>query len=356
MNLTQQNKRKRTRMMMTVMMATLSIICAYKSNAQSTDNKKSIHVGLIYPISNHGARAGEYTNVFSLNGIAGVSHEETSVSVAGVTNVIKENGSGVQIAGVSNHIHKKAEGAQIAGMINTYETANGTQIAGFGNIASDSVEGTQIAGFINTAGSINGFQLGGFINTANYVDGIQTAGFINIAKKVKGVQLAGFINIADSSEYPIGIINIISNGEQSISVTTDETLTTLVSFRSGSRKLYGILGIGANFKNSTDAFALEAGIGANLLNKPSFRLSAEAVTITLTGFNGGGYQRNSLRIMPSVKVTDRIELFGGPTLSYVQTNTKDGRELMKHSIWDNGHHDLRGFTAGATGGVRYLLK
>ncbi|HEY8933782.1 MAG TPA: hypothetical protein VIM65_01115 [Cyclobacteriaceae bacterium] len=355
MNLTQQNKRKRIRMMMTVMMATLSIICTYKSNAQSAD-KKSIHVGLIYPISNHGVRAGEYTNVFSLNGIAGVSHEETHVSVAGVTNVINENGSGVQIAGVSNHIHKKAGGAQIAGVVNTYETGNGTQIAGFGNIASDSVEGTQVAGFINTASYVNGMQLGGFINTANDVDGMQTAGFINIAKKVKGVQLAGFINIADSSEYPIGIINLIRNGEQSVSVTTDETLTTLVSFRSGSRKLYGIIGLGGNFKNSTDNFAIEAGIGANLLNKPSFRLSVEAVSITLTGFNSGGYQRNSLRIMPSVKVTERIELFGGPTLSYVQTNTKDGRELMKHSIWDNDHKELRGFTAGATGGVRYLLK
>jgi hypothetical protein len=49
------------------------------------------------------------------------------------------------------------------------------------------------------------------------------------------VQIAGFINIADSSDYSIGIINIIRQGEKGIGVSVDETKTAMVSFRSGGR-------------------------------------------------------------------------------------------------------------------------
>ena len=84
----------------------------------------------------------------------------------------------------------------------------------------------------------------GSLIRAGDIKGSQIAGFMNIARKVKGVQIAGFINIADSSATPIGLINIIRNGEKSISISADETLTWLLSFRSGGKILYGIVGGG----------------------------------------------------------------------------------------------------------------
>jgi hypothetical protein len=86
-------------------------------------------------------------------------------------------------------------------------------LAGFANVARE-VTGPQFAGFSNVARNIVGSQFSGFINTAEDVKGSQFAGFINVARKVSGVQVSGFINVADSSDYPLGIINIIRNGEK----------------------------------------------------------------------------------------------------------------------------------------------
>jgi hypothetical protein len=36
------------------------------------------------------------------------------------------------------------------------------------------------------------------------------------------VQLSGFINIADSCDYPIGLVNIIKNGDAAIGASIDE--------------------------------------------------------------------------------------------------------------------------------------
>src|SRR5690606_22674579 len=132
--------------------------------------------------------------------------------------------------------------------------------AGFANFVVDSVTGSQFAGFINVAKDIKGTQF---------------AGFINIARKVKGAQIAGFINIADSSDTPIGLLNIIKTGEKSIGVSVDDQLTTLVTFRSGGKILYGILGAGYNFENEKEQYAFEAGLGAHFFNGPRFRIHAE---------------------------------------------------------------------------------
>src|SRR5690606_35910061 len=176
------------------------------------------------------------------------------------------------------------------GFINTYQKAEGTQFAGFANIAKSQITGTQFAGFINNSGNIKGSQFAGFINQAAQVDGTQMAGFINnagdvngtqiagfinVAKKIKGSQIAGFINVADSSDYPIALINIIKNGEQQIGVSIDESQTTILSFRSGSKNLYGILGAGLNFKRAKVQYAWEAGLGMHIFPGKAFRINPE---------------------------------------------------------------------------------
>jgi hypothetical protein len=257
---------------------------SFFANAQKVHIGK-VNVGLAYPISTKGTHAAADTNYFSLNLIAGVSAAERGFSFAGISSVVKNDVSGMMFAGFSNHVGKGVEGMMFAGFMNSYAEAKGMQFAGFSNISKGNVTGAQFSGFLSKATDVQGAQLAGFanvarnvtaavasfnvarkwgsqfsgfINTAEDVKGSQFAGFINVAKKVKGVQASGFINVADSSDYPIGIINIIRNGEKGIGISIDENETGLLSFRSGGKILYGIIAAGYNFRNKEEVYAFEA--------------------------------------------------------------------------------------------------
>jgi hypothetical protein len=338
----------------------------------SQTKERALHYGLLFPLSNHGTHAGEYVNHFSLHGIAGLSKGEKGFTIAGITNVITENADGCQIAGISNHIRGYADGFKAAGIVNTYESAKGFQVAGLANIARSNVTGLQIAGFINTAGdrtgtqiagfintsaNVRGNQVAGFINTAENVQGVQTAGFINVAKTVKGVQLAGFINIADSSKYPVAIINIIKDGEQTLAISNDDNMTTMISFRSGSKKTYGILGIGHNFKNTKDIYSLQFGLGAHLLTGNKFRVNAEATTLMLENFKRGSFTKYSFSAIAEAKLSRTVSVFAGPALNVVRTNTVEGRDLIKNYLWSNTNRnqDLTGIYVGYVAGLQMKL-
>lgn len=352
-------------------------------------NPGKIHIGFVYPLSTNGIHAPLDTNRLSFHLLAGVSSVETGFTFAGFSNIIRNEATGTQFAAFSNHIGKKAEGLQIAGFANIYGegkgaafagfgnisrgNVKGAQFAGFGNIAKD-VDGAQFAGFFNKATSIKGAQLAGFmnlsskdisccqlagfINKAENVGGSQFAGFINIAKKVKGVQGAGFINIADSSDYPIGIINLVKNGEKGISVTTDETTSTMLSFRSGGKVLYGIIGIGYNFKNKDEVYAMEAGFGAHWFQSKSFRLNTELTGMSVESFKAGEYFKSSLKVLPALRIGKHFEIFGGPSLNFISTNTAEGRSLHTKFIhtWGNKWgNSLQALYIGYGGGIQFIL-
>jgi hypothetical protein len=363
-----------------------TILTLLTSTALYAQNKPSkTHIGLIYPLSSNGRHAPLDSNTFSLNLLAGVSAAEDGFTLAGVTNIIHHTSKGVQIAGFSNHIGQKAEGTRVAGLMNLTGESQGVSVAGFLNKSGD-MKGAQISGFMNLAQNSTGFQatgflnkskdvysqVAGFANIANHVKGIQVAGFMNksknvssqvagfmnIAKKVKGVQVSAFINVADSSDYPIGLINVIKNGEKSIGITVDDNLTTLLTFRSGGRILYGIIGAGYNFKNDKEVYAFEAGLGAHVYTSQAFRLNIELAAVSLESFKAGEYFKSSLRILPAFKITPQIEIFGGPTFNYVNTDTTEGRELTEKFIsrWDSKTSNrLQGIYAGYTAGVQYVF-
>ncbi len=368
--------------------AVLALMALYlNSNAQIVIADK-VNIGLIYPISTNGTHAAADTNLFSFNLLAGVSAAEQGFTFAGFSNVVRHDAKGMQFAGFSNHVGKKVEGMMFAGFMNTYGEGKGLQFAGFTNIAAKNVEGaqfsgflnraadvkgtqfagfsnvsrnivgTQIAGFSNVSRDVKGTQLAGFTNTAGDVKGSQIAGFINVAKKVKGVQLAGFINIADSSDHPIGIINIIKNGEKSIGFSVDESQTGMASFRSGGKILYGIIGAGYNFKNEEEVYAFEVGLGAHMINTRVFRINAELSMLTLESFWSGEYFKNSFKLMPSIRPSKHIEIFGGPVFNYVNTNTTEGRALTDKYIktWENRWgNNFQGIYVGYSGGVNILF-
>jgi len=284
----------------------------------------AVHMGLVYPLSTHGTQAISYSNRFSAHAIAGLSGAEKGVALAGFALIVKDS-------------------------------ANGVQAAGFMNSAGTS-RGVSMAGFINVSGNA-GTQVGGFMNIAKDVKGVQAAGFLNIAKKVNGVQIAGFINIADSSDYPIGLINIIRHGERSIGLSTDESLTNLITFRSGGRKLYGILGIGYNGHDKKDLYAWEGGMGAHFQVARNVRLNTELVGIGLSDFKSGDYFRGSIRILPTVKLGRQVEFFAGPTFNYIRSEKGKGAGLITHYVWSEREPSgiLHGLYFGATGGMSILF-
>ncbi|ALL05799.1 hypothetical protein AQ505_10030 [Pedobacter sp. PACM 27299] len=340
--------------------------------AQSSGSEK-IHIGLVYPLSSNGTHAPLDTNKLSFHLLAGVSSVEKGFSFAGLSNIVRNEATGTQIAMFSNHIGKKATGLQFAGFLNTSGENQGAAFAGFANVSRGNVKGVQFAGFLNKANTVKGSQLAGFLNiaqknvsasqlagfmnTASDVKGSQFAGFINIAKKVKGIQAAGFINIADSSDYPIGIINLVKKGKKTISLTMDETQTGMLSFRSGGKVTYGILGIGYNLKNKKEVYAMEAGIGAHWFQTTAFRLNTELSATVLESFKSGEYFKSALRILPALKLGNHLELFGGPSFNFLSTNTTEGRNLHKKFIhtWGDRSADFQALYIGYSGGIQFIF-
>lgn len=331
----------------------------------------NVHIGCVYPLSTNGVKAASYTNTFSLHALVGVSGSEEGACISGFSAIVKDTANGFIASGFSNHILHDANGVQLAGFLNTISkkatgfqaagfanitgSGKGCQAAGFANISGGDVNGVQVGGFINEARNVH-TQVGGFVNVARDVKGVQVAGFINKAHKVKGVQLAGFINIADSSDYPIGIINIVKKGEKSIGISIDETLTSLVSFRSGGKRLYGIIGTGYNFKDNEPLYAIEAGMGYHIPLSRYFRVNLEAVSVGLTDFYDGFDSRYALRTFLSMRAGRNFELYLGPTLNYTNYSSGVGEQFVSNYLWQyEWYGDHYGMYIGGTAGVNILF-
>lgn len=355
MNLKQNfnNGLKSTLMILTLIILLFQHIDSF---AQSQSNEK-INIGLIYPLSSNWKNAPKDTNAFSLNLIAGVSAVERGLTLAGITNVIHGNANGFQIAGFSNHIGKAANGVTIAGFMNTYESSKNLAIAGFGNFSKKNSD-VDISGFINIGGNVSSVQGAGFVNIAKNVNGFQLSGFMNIAKNVKGVQMAGLINIADTANCQIGLINISKNGEMNLGAAIDENQTLLLTFKSGGKFLYGILGLGYNLKNTKEVYAWEVGFGMHVLNLDLFRLNTELTETGLENFKGGEYFNPSIALLPSFRIARNIEIFAGPSFNYVNTNTAEGRALTTKYIssWTGDNGRFQGLYLGYTAGLQVMLK
>ena len=334
------------------------------------ENKKQpAHIGFVYPISSNGKQAAQYTNNFSMHALTGVSRNETGMAMAGISLVIKDSAAGLQMAGISNHIGKTASGVQLAGIINTMGTSKGLSAAGIANIAGDA--NVQLAGISNYARQAQGFQAAGIINKASKagaqmagisniaadIEGVQIAGIFNKAKKVKGAQIAGILNIADSSDYAIGIINIIKNGTYTLSASIDESATSLLSFRSGGRIMYGIIGLGYNGKAERDLWAFEVGLGVHLLARKQFSLQAEITNTGLFNFKGGEYYKYAVRVLPAFRLSNRFSLWAGPSFAYIHTDIPETIDFV-HTLWDkqNNHNNVTQQLAfGFIGGVQLKL-
>ncbi|MFT3994116.1 MAG: hypothetical protein QM660_07400 [Dysgonomonas sp.] len=221
----------------------------------------------------------------------------------------------------------------------------GLQI-GFNNAAFEEVRGIQI-GFGNGTKNLKGTQIGGF-NLTEESHGIQL-GFLNIQKS-GGLQI-GMINISHHNNYPIGFINIIKDGNMNAGMTIDEMSLVTTNFRSGGRYLYGIAGIGYSFASSLNHVVLEGGIGTHLHISDKFRIdteisathiskvysymgSSEEAKETARNYDYKTASRFSLRLVPSARFGNHIEVSGGPTLNYLQSQCMDNKKIFpSHYMW-----------------------
>jgi hypothetical protein len=240
-------------------------------------------------------------------------------------------------------------------LANITDDGKGIEVAGLYNDAQI-FNGLQLAGIMNHANRAKGLQLSLVANLSKNSTGSQIGGLFNLASKVKGIQIAGLFNAADSSDYPVGIVNIIKNGKKTLSFSTDELLFTHLDFRSGGRVLYGVIGFSYQASGELAKYGLQAGIGAHLINGQRFVMDTEYTFLKGIGPNSKSLQVNTLSLLPGLKISRRLQLFAGPRINQTSFNNKydlkiPGWEINRRT-YDDGTYLIQ---LGVTGGLQLVL-
>ena len=351
---------------------------------------RPVQINFGFPLSTTNVKkAKEYTNAFSINLLVGISKNERSLALAGVGNVISNNATGLQIASVSNYIGNAGYGIAVAGVTNISKgsyngiqasgvynysgSGNGIAVAGVANMSKGSYNGIQVSGVYNYSGSGNGIavagvtnmskdsfiglQLSGVTNIAGDVKGLQFAGVMNIAKNVKGVQFATILNVAEESNFPIAFINIIKNGKMGVSLSYDNMNNTMLSFRSGGKYTYGILGVGYNNKvNDGSNIVAEAGYGIHIPITDWIEINNE-FKATSVGFSNDKTCFNaSYLLAPSFTFLNHFNVFGGASFNYFMSDYLNSNDLIPNKyLWSkDGNYNQRMYI-GYQVGLQYVF-
>ena len=354
-------------------------------------NFRPVQINFGFPLSTINVKkAKEYTNAFSINLLVGISKNERSLALAGISNVIANNATGLQIASVSNHIGNAGYGIEVAGVTNINKgiyngiqvggvynysgSGNGISLAGVANMSKGSYNGIQVSGVYNYSGSgngiavtgvanmskgaYNGLQLSGVTNIAGDVKGLQFAGVMNIAKKVKGVQFATILNVAEESDFPIAFINIIKNGKMGVALSCDNMNNTMLSFRSGGKYTYGILGVGYNNKvNDGSKVVAEAGYGIHIPITNWLEINNEFKATSLGFSNDKVCYNASYLLAPSFTFFNHFNVFGGANFNYLYSNYVNSDDLLPNNYLfekDNSDNNQRMFI-GYQIGLQYVF-
>ena len=265
-------------------------------------------VSLTPGLSSQGLFNSQVVNQVSLNVIGGHTAGVNGIEVGGVFNINQTNVRHFQMAGLFNLV-----GSNVSGV----------QVAGASNIVMQGVSGVQVAGVNNRTGNVQGTQLSGVFNVAGDIRGIQMAGILNVAERVRGVQLAGLVNVADSSDYPIGIVNLVKNGSRSVTAGLDESGMMQVAFRSGGRVLYGLISAGYYVNNNPLHYALETGLGVHIMQAGVFKLDAEIANRVSTDFRKDSESRLLFRLLPQLRLGRHWAAMTGPTFNYAYPNDRN---------------------------------
>ena len=314
-----------------------------------------------------------YNNAYGMSvaGLANISESYYGIQVAGLANGGRDSFCGMQISGglnvagsaiglaisgVNNMFFDALDGAQVTGVVNYAKKVRGAQIAGVTNI-SKNVKGLQFAGVMNMTKIVKGVQFAGVTNVAKNVKGLQFAGVTNIAKKVKGVQFATLLNIAEECDFPIALVNIIKNGNMGVALSYDLLNNAMLSFRSGGKYTYGILGVGYNHKvNDGSKIVAEAGYGIHVPVIDMLEINNE-FKATSVGFSDDKVCFNfSYLLAPSFTYLNHYNIFCGVSFNYLNTNYVNSNDLMPNNyFWSkDGNYNQRMYI-GYQIGLQYIF-
>jgi len=318
-----------------VFVAVFLLSSTLSAQTNTAYEESTFQFSLVPSLSTNGLHSSRYSNDVSFNILVGVSKNENVFTLSGLASIIRNNASGLQFAGLLNSVGN--EGSRMT-------------FAGLANLNFHNHKGMQFAGLYNQGKELNGVQFAGLCNNVKGdIKGIQIAGLVNKARNVSGVQVAGLVNIAENSDYPIGLINIIKNGEYGIAITHNEIGSTNITFRSGGKVMYGILGFGYNHKVEDNAFFSDngllafinlssfvttSGIGAHINLLPWLRINNELSGNLIFDDSEDVTFMAGYSLMPAFRI-GHIEIFGGPSINYLQTdNLKNNGMFPKKTIWE----------------------
>ena len=288
-----------------------------------------------------------------LGGLANITRDARAIQVAGLTNISKGL-YGIQISGLTN-ISQDAYGLQLAGLTNISKDVYGLQVGGLTNIAQDTY-GLQLAGLFNVSHDLYGMQLAGLFNCAKDVYGLQFAGLVNVAKRARGVQFAAILNVAEESDFPIGLINIIKQGDKGVALTYDMLGNAVMSFRSGGKYAYGILGVGCNAQIE-ERLVVEAGYGLQIPVCRWLDVNNEFKATTM-GYNSGYTRSNfSYLLAPSLTLWRHCNLFAGASINYFMSDRASAATLLPNAgLWrKEGDRGIGQLYLGYQVGVQYVF-
>ena len=287
--------------------------------------------------------------------VAGIYNRSKTAAQHQLSGLANRSGQvpGVQLSGLFNAVDSAAGGLQVTGGINIAKLSANHQLAGLAN-RSREVKGLQVAGLFNSA-SQGQVQVAGLFNASAGSVHSQVAGIFNKATKVTGFQF-GLLNLAESSDYPIGLVNWIKNGRKSLSLSYDESAVRQLTLRTGGQKSYSLLGIGTNTFAPQSSYAVDIGFGLSLMDKGRINLDTELATRMIFRSEREMDYTNALRLLPAIQLYKSIRLYAGPSLNFA---IWDYHPEKKFPGWvfhrSSNTSNLYGLFGGLIGGIQVVF-
>lgn len=379
-------------------------------NAQTDSLKhRAVQISFVYPVGSNGMESPSYSSTFSFNLLSGYNGGVNAIEIGGLSNMNTQSARGFQLAGILNANKGGMNGLQIGGIGNSNELqskgvqiggiyhfqsghfrgtrtsgvltlqqgdftgANGSGIitlmrghmngfsgSGVASIHQGHTKGLQAAGVINIAhGGVNGVQAAGVMNlNDSMVTGAQLSPILNIGKKIRGTQI-GLVNMADSSETPIGFINIIKSGSMHITIQGNDMGTTTAALKSGGKRTYGIIGFGYNTLVSNIRWSTTAGLGIHSYLSNKLHIDWElALTNHYKRFDDHDKLNLLVGFRPllAYQFTKHLGVYAGPSVNYYITNTTQTEEIPAYDVWSkttSGNNQYIWF--GAVAGIQVKI-
>jgi hypothetical protein len=213
----------------------------------------------------------------------------------------------------------------------------GAQI-GLVDVATGQVMGSQI-GLLNIGGTVTGMQLG----------------LLNIAKSVRGLQL-GLLNIAQTSDAPVGLLNIITKGEYHLTAWTNETSVANLALKIGGEHVYSVLTAGFNPRgNGKPSFSYGLGLGFRVRFGHWYgevEASADSVRSLGGPLTAENALSTGLRVNVGYQLAGAVAVFAGPQL-YTLIGF-EGTQVQSLAPWGFALSDRVKLVPGAVLGLQFL--